>query len=105
MRSYIRLVTAVLSLFAAGALVAPALSSAADSQRSAPAAQDAANSPALSSAADSQRSAPTAQDAANSPAPSASLQTVAEQSHFLRTGRYDEVARLCAAYERTWHDA
>src|ERR1700716_3171554 len=33
------------------------------------------------------------------------LQTVAEQSHFLRTGRYDEVERLCAAYERTWRDA
>jgi hypothetical protein len=33
------------------------------------------------------------------------LQTVAEQSHFLRTGRYDEVVRLCAAYERKWRDA
>jgi hypothetical protein len=33
------------------------------------------------------------------------LQTVAEQSHFLRTGRYDEVERLCAAYERKWPDA
>src|SRR3978361_1601215 len=36
------------------------------------------------------------------PAP---LQTVAEQSKFVRTGRYDEVVRLCAADERTWHDA
>jgi hypothetical protein len=35
----------------------------------------------------------------------ASLQTVAEQSKFVRTGRYDEVVRLCAAYESTWHDA
>lgn len=34
-----------------------------------------------------------------------SLETLAEQSHFLRTGRYDEVIRLCAAYERKWHDA
>lgn len=33
------------------------------------------------------------------------LQTVAEQSRFQKTGRYDEVVRLCAAYERTWHDA
>src|SRR5256885_12258457 len=33
------------------------------------------------------------------------LQTVAEQSQFLRTGRYDEVERLCAAYERKWRDA
>jgi hypothetical protein len=63
MRSHTRLVTAVLSLFAAGAHDAPALS------------------------------------------PDVSLQTVAEQSHFLRTGRYDEVVRLCAAYERTWRDA
>jgi hypothetical protein len=35
----------------------------------------------------------------------APLQTVAEQSKFVRTGRYDEVVRLCAAYESTWHDA
>jgi len=34
-----------------------------------------------------------------------SLQTVAEKSNFVRTGRYDEVVRLCAAYERTWRDA
>jgi hypothetical protein len=33
------------------------------------------------------------------------LETVAEQSHFSRTGRYDEVVRLCAAYERAWRDA
>jgi len=67
MRSHTRLVTAVLSLFAAGALCAPALCAAASKD--------------------------------------AALQTVAEQSHFLRTGRYDEVVRLCAAYERTWRDA
>jgi len=35
----------------------------------------------------------------------APLQTVAEQSKFVRTGRYDEVVRLCAAYESQWHDA
>ncbi len=33
------------------------------------------------------------------------LATVAEQSHFQRTGRYEEVERLCAAYARRWHDA
>ena len=33
------------------------------------------------------------------------LRTVAEQSNFRRTGHYDEVVRLCAAYERNWHDA
>src|SRR3979490_2733305 len=66
MRSHTRLVTAVVSLFAAGVSVAPALGV-----------------------------------ASKEPA----LQTVAEQSHFLRTGRYDEVVRLCAAYERTWRDA
>src|SRR2546426_7209722 len=33
----------------------------------------------------------------------AHLQTVAEQSGFQRTGRYDEVERLCLAYQRTWH--
>jgi hypothetical protein len=67
MRSHTRLVTAVLSLLAAGAACVPALSHAAS--------QD------------------------------TSLQTVAEQSKFVRTGRYDEVVRLCAAYERTWRDA
>jgi hypothetical protein len=66
MRSPTRLVTAVVSLFAAAVSVAPAV-------------------------------AAVSQDSA--------LQTVAEQSHFLRTGRYDEVVRLCAAYERTWRDA
>lgn len=30
------------------------------------------------------------------------LTTVAEQSRFLRTGRYEEVERLCAAYEKAW---
>jgi len=35
----------------------------------------------------------------------APLQTIAERSKFVRTGRYDEVVRLCAAYESTWHDA
>jgi hypothetical protein len=40
--------------------------------------------------------------AANS---SDTLQSVAEQSQFQRTGRYDEVERLCAAYERHWKDA
>src|SRR5579859_6790057 len=33
------------------------------------------------------------------------IQTVAEHSKFQRTGRYDEVIRLCAAYERAWRDA
>jgi hypothetical protein len=67
MRSRTRLVTAIVSLFAAGVSVAPALAAA--------------------------------------PSKEPALQTVAEQSHFLRTGRYDEVVRLCAAYERTWRDA
>jgi hypothetical protein len=66
MRSHIRSVTALVSLFTAGVFATPAL-------------------------------------AATSKEPA--LQTVAEQSHFLRTGRYDEVARLCAAYERRWPDA
>jgi hypothetical protein len=30
------------------------------------------------------------------------LRTVAEQTDFKRTGRYDEVVRLCAAYQATW---
>jgi len=68
MRSHTRLVTAVLSLFAAGVSFAPAASIAAASI-------------------------------------DPGLQTIAEQSHFLRTGRYDEVARLCAAYEHRWRDA
>jgi hypothetical protein len=70
MRSRTRLVTAVLSLFAAAVSIAPALAT-----------------PSKDPAADRR------------------LQTVAEQSHFLRTGRYDEVVRLCAAYEQTWRDA
>ena len=37
--------------------------------------------------------------------PAAALETVAEQSQFARTGRYDEVERLCAAYAQTWPDA
>ncbi|MDE0856424.1 MAG: M14 family metallopeptidase [Nevskia sp.] len=32
----------------------------------------------------------------------AALQTVAEQSGYLKTGRYDEVERLCPAYEKQW---
>ena len=32
------------------------------------------------------------------------LETIAEQSKFVRTGHYDEVQRLCAAYARTWPD-
>ena len=30
------------------------------------------------------------------------LRTVAEQSGYLRTGRYDEVQRLCAAFAAAW---
>jgi hypothetical protein len=41
--------------------------------------------------------APAASDAA--------LETVAEQSKFVRTGRYDEVARLCEAFAHTWPNA
>jgi hypothetical protein len=41
--------------------------------------------------------APAASDAA--------LETVAEQSKFVRTGRYDEVPRLCEAFAHTWPDA
>src|SRR5258705_11383925 len=36
------------------------------------------------------------------PAPAPALVTVAEQSGFARTGRYEEVEALCAAFERTW---
>jgi len=32
------------------------------------------------------------------------LETVAEQSGFSRTGRYEEVGRLCEAFARTWAD-
>jgi Zinc carboxypeptidase len=45
---------------------------------------------------------PTASQAA---APRADLETVAEKSKFLRTGRYDEVERLCEAYAHAWPDA
>src|SRR5262249_37473043 len=74
MRCHIRVVTAVLSLFTAGAFIAPAVAFAAAS-------------------------------AASSNSKGAALQTVAERSKFVRTGRYDEVVRLCAAYEQTWADA
>jgi hypothetical protein len=70
MRSHTRLVTAVVSLFAAGVFATPALAA-----------------------------------ASKDPAADRRLQTVAEQSQFLRTGRYDEVVRLCAEYERRWRDA
>ena len=33
------------------------------------------------------------------------LETVAEQSKFVRTGHYDEVQRLCEAFAQTWPDA
>ncbi|HUI59537.1 MAG TPA: M14 family zinc carboxypeptidase [Steroidobacteraceae bacterium] len=46
-------------------------------------------SPALSSAADAD----------------AGLTTLAEQSHFQRTGRYEEVGRLCAAFQHRFSDA
>ena len=36
------------------------------------------------------------------PAAEESLRTIAENSDFLRTGRYDEVERLCRTYEHTW---
>ena len=36
------------------------------------------------------------------PAAEESLRTIAENSGFLRTGRYDEVERLCRTYEHTW---
>ena len=35
---------------------------------------------------------------------SATLLTTAEQSGFKQTGRYEEVQRLCAAYQQTWPD-
>ena len=34
-----------------------------------------------------------------------SLRTVAESSDFARTGRYDEVERLCRSYEHAWPDS
>ena len=36
------------------------------------------------------------------PAAAASLRTVAEQSGNKRTGRYDEIERLCPAYQQAW---
>ena len=36
------------------------------------------------------------------PAAAASLRTVAEQSGNKRTGRYDEIERLCPAYQQNW---
>jgi hypothetical protein len=42
--------------------------------------------------------------AATTSATQTALETVAEQSKFLRTGHYDEVQRLCGAYARTWPD-
>lgn len=38
-------------------------------------------------------------------AESAPLSTLAEQSGFVRTGRYDEVIRLCAEFAKTWPDS
>ena len=38
-------------------------------------------------------------------ADSAGLQTIAEQSKFLHTGRYAETERLCKAYANAWRDA
>ena len=35
-------------------------------------------------------------------APSGDLVTIAERSGYKRTGRYDEVQRLCAAFQRTY---
>lgn len=39
-----------------------------------------------------------------SPPPDTTLETVAEQSKFVRTGHYDEVQRLCKAYAQKWPD-
>jgi hypothetical protein len=47
--------------------------------------------------------APTARAATTSTSDTA-LETVAEQSKFVRTGRYDEVPRLCEAFAHTWPD-
>ena len=41
----------------------------------------------------------------NTDPPTGALETIAEQSQFTRTGRFDEVQRLCAAYADTWPDA
>lgn len=45
-----------------------------------------------------------AQFAVAASAPSTSLSTVAEQSGNRRTGRYDEVERLCPAFQQRWPD-
>src|SRR4249919_462372 len=42
---------------------------------------------------------------ASAHATDASLSTVAERSGFLKTGRYDEVIALCAAFQKTYPDA
>jgi hypothetical protein len=42
--------------------------------------------------------------AATTSTPDTALETVAEQSKFVRTGRYDEVPRLCEAFAHTWPD-
>jgi hypothetical protein len=41
---------------------------------------------------------------ATTSAQDAALETVAEQSKFVRTGHYDEVQRLCKAYAQKWPD-
>jgi hypothetical protein len=40
--------------------------------------------------------------AATPSTPDTALETVAEQSKFVRTGRYEEVPRLCEAFAHTW---
>ena len=45
---------------------------------------------------------PTPPPAVGAENPDVVLQTVAEQSGYLKTGRYDEVERLCPAYARIW---
>src|SRR3569833_506765 len=42
---------------------------------------------------------------ATSDSASVSLETLAERSSFVRTGRYDEVQRLCASYAHAWPDS
>jgi hypothetical protein len=39
------------------------------------------------------------------PATDPSLRTIAENSDYVRTGRYDEVERLCQSYAHTWPDS
>jgi hypothetical protein len=43
--------------------------------------------------------------ASNTTAVKDGLETVAERSKFVRTGRYDEVRRLCDAYAHAWPDS